>query len=189
MTENAEATLVQQVLAGRRECYRPLVEKYQKKVFLLANSMLGNRVESQDIAQEAFLLAYSKLRELKDLNKFGPWLFGIARNLCYVCLRKKKVEPESFDDLKYQERISNVVSLTPAADDGLRLQETLLSRLEHLPEKYRTLLRLKYLEDYSYEEISELLDMPVDLVRSRLFEGRRMLREQVERIRSANNER
>ncbi|MGC9330014.1 MAG: sigma factor, partial [Candidatus Hinthialibacter sp.] len=55
MTKNAEATLVSQVLNGRRECYRPLVEKYQMKVYLLACSMLGNPSEAQDIAQETFL--------------------------------------------------------------------------------------------------------------------------------------
>ncbi len=188
VNDNAEATLIQQVLAGRREFYRPLMEKYQKRVFFLANSILGNSSEAQDIAQEAFLLAYRKLRELKDIEKFGPWLYGITRNLCYSNLRNKKIQPESLDDVQQYHQLPNVVPMVPITEQGDSLQNTLLKRLETLPEKYRTLLRLKYLEDYSYQEIAEMLDLPVDLVRSRLFEGRRILREGMQKIRSIEND-
>jgi RNA polymerase sigma-70 factor (ECF subfamily) len=186
MITSTDATLVQQVLSGKRECYRPLVEKYQKKIYILACSILGNAAESQDIAQEAFLVAYNRLGELKDKNKFGSWLYGITRNLCYSARRKQLIAPESLEDLPTAEyEYSNVVSMHPAREeDGTDLLNTLLTRLDQLPEKYSTLLRLKYLQDYSYQEISEMLDMPVDLVRSRLFEGRRILREGVQPIRS-----
>ncbi len=186
--DNAEFTLIQQILAGRRDCYRPLVEKYQKKVFLLANSMIHNTAEAQDIAQETFLLAYRKLRELKDLTKFSSWLFGITRNLCYTRLRQKKVEPESLEAIPAYHNSLNIISLKPNQDEGEDLQDLLLKRLKKLPEKYQTLLRLKYLDDYSYQEISEMLDLPIDLVRSRLFEGRRILREGMQKARRVNNE-
>lgn len=188
MVNNTEATLVQQVLNGRRECYRPLVEMYQKRVYVLACSMIGNNSEAQDIAQEAFLTAYKHLSDLKDRAKFGTWLYGITRNLCYTALRKKKVESESLNDVSESE-YSNVISLNPLAEDGEDLLETLMARLDQLPEKYQTLLRMRYLEDYSYQEISEMLDIPVDLVRSRLFEGRKILRESVQHVRRAENDR
>lgn len=188
MAQNAEATLVSQVLSGRRECYRPLVEKYQKKVYLLACSMVGIPAEAQDIAQEAFLVAYKNLHQLKDRERFGSWLFGITRNLSYTALRKQKIETESIDSVAYRD-IPNVVPMRPAEENGVDILATLMSRLEELPEKYRILLRLKYLEDYSYQEISEMLDIPVDLVRSRLFEGRRMLREDMDSVRRLANER
>src|SRR5690606_21561498 len=122
-----------------------------------------NAAEAQDIAQESFLLAYNRLSELKDKTKFGSWLYGITRNLCYTARRRHRVEPEYLDDLSATE-YSNVVAMYPAGEDGADLIDTLLSRLEQLPEKYATLLRLKYLQDYSYQEISEMLDIPVDLI-------------------------
>ncbi|MDP8244965.1 MAG: sigma-70 family RNA polymerase sigma factor [Candidatus Hinthialibacter antarcticus] len=182
MPEKTEATLIEQVLKGKRECFRPLVESYQKKVFLLANGMLGHGPEAQDIAQEAFLLAFQKLREIEDPNKFGPWLFGITRNLCYNSIRSRKIQSEPFDE-SLPQHSPNVVALKPKTSDGGELGQDILKRLERLPEKYRTPLRLKYMEDYSYLEIAELLDWPVDLVRSRLFEGRRILRERMEQAR------
>lgn len=182
MPEKTEATLIEQVLKGKRECFRPLVETYQKKVFLLAHGMLGHGPEAQDLAQEAFLLAFQKLRELDDPNKFGPWLFGITRNLCYNSIRSRKIQSEPFDE-SLPQHTANVVALKPKSSDGGELAQDMLKRLERLPEKYRTPLRLKYMEDYSYQEIAELLDWPVDLVRSRLFEGRRILRERMEQTR------
>lgn len=183
MPEKTEATLIEQVLKGKRECFRPLVESYQKKVFLLANGMLGHGPEAQDIAQEAFLLAFQKLRELDDPNKFGPWLFGITRNLCYNSIRKNRIHSEPFDESLPHHAV-NVVALKPKSSDGGEVAQDMLIRLDRLPEKYRTPLRLKYMEDYSYQEIAELLDWPIDLVRSRLFEGRRILRERMEQARS-----
>lgn len=188
MVENAEATLIKQVLNGRRECYRPLVEKYQKKVYLLACSMLNHSAEAQDIAQESFLLAYKNLHDLKDWSKYGSWLFGITRNLCYTTLRNRKVQPKSLDEISY-EYLTNVVPMRPTEEDGIDLIDTMLKKLDLLPDKYRILIRLKYLEDYSYQEISEMLDIPVDRVRSRLFEGRRMLRERIERDRRVEHDR
>ncbi|MBN2328483.1 MAG: sigma-70 family RNA polymerase sigma factor [Candidatus Omnitrophica bacterium] len=187
MTKNAEATLVSQVLNGRRECYRPLVEKYQMKIYLLACSMLGNPSEAQDIAQETFLVAYKSLNQLKDQTKFGSWLFGITRNLCYSAMRRQKIKTEPIDSVAYQD-IPNVVPMRPSEENGVDILSILMKRLDDLPEKYRVLLRLKYLEDYSYQEISEMLDIPVDLVRSRLFEGRRLLREDLDNVRRIANE-
>ncbi len=186
MTKNADSTLVKQVLLGQHECYRPLVEKYKKKIFILACSILGNPSEAQDISQEVFFIAFKNLQTLKERHKFGSWLYGITRNLCFAALRKKRIEPESLEDLSYTQ-FANVVEMRPADEDGDDLSNKLLSQLELLSEKYRTLLRLKYLEDYSYQEISEMLDLPVDLVRSRLFEGRRILREGIERSRRVKN--
>lgn len=187
MAQNAEATLVSQVLTGRRECYRPLVEKYQTKVYLLACSILGNPSEAQDIAQEVFLVAYKSLHQLKEREKFGSWLFGITRHLCYGSIRKHKIETEPIDSVAYQD-IPNVVPMRPSEENGVDILSLLMNRLEQLPDKYQVLLRLKYLEDYSYQEISEMLDIPVDLVRSRLFEGRRMLREDMDNVRRIANE-
>lgn len=175
MSDLTEATLIQQVLAGNNECYRPLVEKYRAQVYHLAHTLLGNGAEAQDIAQDAFLTAFRELKTLRNAEKFRPWLFGITRNLCRQTLKKRKSAPEYLDDLPEREK-PNVVMVRPSDSSGADMLDALRAHLDNLPEKYRVLLCLKYLEDYSYTDIAEMLDLSVDLVRSRLFEGRRMLR-------------
>ncbi len=179
MMNTTEVTLIKQVLSGNQEFYRPLVEKYQQKIFVLAYSLLRNSSEAQDLSQEAFLMAFKKLRELKDQKKFGSWLYGITRNLCYEALRKKHVETDSLDEVP-PAKVGNVISMRGVDDPNEEMLRTMMKKLESMPEKYRILLHLKYLKDLTYQEISEMLDLSVDLVRSRLFEGRRLLREGVE---------
>ncbi|MGC9329114.1 MAG: RNA polymerase sigma factor, partial [Candidatus Hinthialibacter sp.] len=118
---------------------------------------------------------------------FGSWVFGIARNLCYSALRQQKIKTEPIDSVAYQD-MPNVVPMRPSEENGVDILSVLMKRLDDLPEKYRVLLRLKYLEDYSYQEISDMLDIPVDLVRSRLFEGRRLLREDLDSVRRIAHE-
>lgn len=180
MDAQTEITLIAQVLKGQRECFRPLVEAYQRKVFHLACSLVGNPTEAQDIAQETFLTAFQNLGRLKQHARFSSWLFGITRNLCYEALRQRKLDPQPFEETQ-DYAAPQVISLNKETDPNQDLVRQMMARLERLPEKYRVLLRLKYLENYRYAEIAELLDLPVDLVRSRLFEGRRILREGLER--------
>ncbi len=172
----SDAELVQRVLAGRREWFQTLVERYRKKVYSLAYSILSNWQDAQDVAQEAFFSAYRRLPDLRDPKKFGAWLFGTTRHLCYVALREKRVIGEHIP----VEQIGSAAAGPPqeeAQDDQLAL---MLAAMEDLPDKYQLLLRLKYLGGYSYREIAQLADVPEVTVKSRLFEGRRMLRERVE---------
>lgn len=187
MTETTESALIQQVRRGRQECFRPLVERYQNRVFVLACSLVGNPTEAQDIAQDVFLAAYEKLHTLSDPTRFGPWLFGITRNLCFGALRKRNVIHEPLE--AHQDHLAgNVVPLYVRREGQEDPLTALLDRLNRLPEKYQQVLRLKYLEDYSYQDIADMLDLSVDLVRSRLFEGRKLLRERLDQLRGTSNE-
>lgn len=178
MRDLTDATLVKQVISGKRECYRPLVDKYQTVIYHLACSLIHNSTEAQDIAQETFLTAFKNIRKLKDHAKFGSWLYGITRNLCLETLRKRKKEPEYVDtEILLNSEQSVETKITEL--NGHDITDTLITKLSGLPEKYQSLLRLKYMQDYSYQQIATMLDLPVDLVRSRLFEGRKLLREEL----------
>ncbi len=178
--DQTDAALIKQVISGKQECYRPLVDKYQNRVYHLAISMLHHTAEAQDITQEAFLTAYKNIRRLHNHAKFGSWLYGITRNLCMEALRKRKLEPE-YVGTDFVEIADRELETEPkvSALNGTDITELLIGKLKQMPEKYQTLLRLKYLQDYSYQQIADMLDMPVDLVRSRLFEGRKLLRDEV----------
>ena len=78
---NADAVLVRDVLSGRRDCFDTLIERYYQAAYAVAYSRTGNAADAQDVTQEAFLRAFSTLNTLRDLDRFGAWLTGIARNV------------------------------------------------------------------------------------------------------------
>ncbi len=174
----SDAELVYCVLSGRRDWFQTLVDRYRRQVYGLAYSMLGNWQDAQDVAQEAFFSAYRRLPDLRDPAKFGSWLFGTTRHLCYVVLRKRRVIGEQVP-VEQAETLAVKPSQEETQDDQLAL---MLRAMQQLPDKYQSLLRLKYIGGYSYRDIARMLDVPEVTVKSRLFEGRRLLREQVESI-------
>ncbi|MFH1738910.1 MAG: sigma-70 family RNA polymerase sigma factor [bacterium] len=175
--EMSDADLVERVLTGDREAFGRLVDRYQQGVYNLAYAILGSWQDAQDIAQEAFFAAFRRLPELRDWNKFGNWLFGTTRHLCYVLLRRRRVVGEQVP----LEDVEAFIAESPSTDEEDRIALT-LNAIEKLPDKYQVLLRLKYLGGYSYRRISEMSDLPEVTVKSRLFEGRRMLREHIESL-------
>ena len=172
--ETCDAMLVQRVLGGDREAFGCLVNRHQQSVYNLAYSILGSWQDAQDVAQEAFFAAFRRLPELRDRNKFGNWLFGTTRHLCYVLLRRRRVVGEQVP----LDQVEGLVAESPAEAEEDR-GSLALKAIEALPDKYQVLLRLKYLSGYSYRRISEMFDLPEVTVKSRLFEGRRMLREHI----------
>jgi len=169
-----EVDLVLRVLSGDRAAYGVLMSRYQRRVYHLAYSILGSWQDAQDVSQEAFFAAYRRLPKLKDPGKFGGWLFGTARHICYVTLRKRRVIGEQVPIEEVEFLATRPVEDIPGDREALMLQG-----IRDLPEKYQVLLRLKYLGGYSYQRVAEMLDLPEVTVKSRLFEGRRMLRERV----------
>ncbi len=184
MSEAPDADLVQQTIRGDREAFRPLVTRYQERVYLLATSWLRDPSDAQDVTQETFYVAYRHLPELRDSAKFSSWLFGITRNLCHVWMRKRRI----VDECVPLEDVENQLQVEPSGPYGgsFGLGETreellnlLHAGLNALPDKYQILLRLKYLSGVSYHEIAEMLDLPEATIKSRLFEARRILREKI----------
>lgn len=188
MSEARDADLVRQVVRGDDDAFRPLVARYEQRVYILAISWLGDPAEAQDVTQETFYAAYRRLPELRDAEKFRAWLFGTARNLCHVWLRKRRLfgEPvplETLEDAPF-EKIPHpsYEAVNPLGETREELLTRLHASLDRLPDKYQTLLRLKYLSGSSYREIAEMMDLPEATIKSRLFEARRLLRERVHAV-------
>ncbi len=184
MSEARDADLVRQVVRGDRDAFRPLVGRYEQRVYILAISWLGDPAEAQDVTQETFYAAYRRLPELKDAEKFRAWLFATARNLCRVWLRKRRLfgEPvplETLEDVPFEKPHPSFEAAESVGETREELLTLLHASLDRLPDKYQTLLRLKYLSGSSYREIAEMMDLPEATVKSRLFEARRLLRERV----------
>ncbi|HLP00703.1 MAG TPA: sigma-70 family RNA polymerase sigma factor, partial [Opitutaceae bacterium] len=175
----SDAELVAACLAGERDAFARIVERYQRLLCSLAYAATGNLAESEDAAQETFVAAWRSLRELREPEKLRPWLCGILRHKISRLHRRYGrdavlgAEPmEAAGDLATDE--------LPAADKAMQTEEqTILWRaLERVPVRYREPLVLYYRENRSIEHVADALDLTEDAVKQRLARGRKMLQEQ-----------
>ncbi|MFP7300402.1 RNA polymerase sigma factor SigW [Neobacillus niacini] len=176
---------IKQVIKGDQDAFADIVEIYSNSIFQLGYRMLGNRHEAEDIAQEAFIRAYVNIKSFNQDLKFSTWLFRIATNLCIDRIRKKKpdyyldAEVSGTDGLTMYSQLSSDSPLPEKELESLELQETVQKEILKLPEKYRSVIVLKYIEELSLNEISEILDMPLGTVKTRIHRGREALRQQL----------
>lgn len=155
---------------GSRRSVAELVEAHYAGLYRYAYRLCGSRVEAEDLTQEAFCQAHSKLDQLRDWDRARGWLFRILRNVYLHKLRAGKREQHLSLELA-----GEVPDRTPEPMpeiDPARLQEA----LNELPEAFRTPLILFYFEEFSYREIAEQMDVPLGTVMSRLARGKAFLR-------------
>lgn len=155
----------------RAHAFELLVSRYQGKVFRLAMSYVRNAADAEDLAQETFVRLWRALPMYDGRASLSTWCYAIARNTCLSELRRRRSRPTSPLDETAEPRCTEPPETPPAAD--LRLDCATL--LEALPETQRQVVRLFYLEDRSYDEVSALLGMPLNTVRSHLHRARRRL--------------
>jgi RNA polymerase sigma-70 factor, ECF subfamily len=179
---------IKEVLKGDQNAYSEVVELYKDKVYQICYRMLGNRHEAEDMAQEAFVRAYVNIHSFNINLKFSTWLYRIATNLCIDRIRKKK--PDYYLDAEIAgtdglDMYSQVASDSPGPEtevESLELQDTIQAEIMKLPEKYRSVIILKYIEELSLKEISEILDMPIGTIKTRIHRGREALRKQLSHL-------
>ncbi|WP_462412612.1 RNA polymerase sigma factor SigW [Neobacillus sp. Marseille-QA0830] len=176
---------IKQVIKGDHDAFGDIVELYKNSIFQLCFRMLGNRHEAEDIAQEAFIRAFVNIKSFNQDLKFTTWLYRIATNLCIDRLRKKKpdyyldAEVAGTEGLTMYSQIPSGTPLPETEVESLELQETVHNEILKLPEKYRSAIVLKYIEDLSLNEISEILELPLGTVKTRIHRGREALRQQL----------
>lgn len=170
-----DVTLVQRTLAGDQQAYTSLVEKYKDSVFNVAYRMLGNPTEAEDVAQEAFVRAYTQLHTYKDSHRFSTWLLSIASHLAIDQLRRRRFLALPLENVPFLEWIADL-SLGPE-DSALAVEasDEMQRILAVLPPKYRAVLVLRYWHDLSYEEIAEVLHLTPPLVKARLHRARELV--------------
>jgi len=178
MTTDAE--LVAATLAGDRQAYGRIVERYQRLLCSLAFSATGGVAQSEDLAQETFIDAWRQLADLREPEKLRPWLCGILRFKVSRLRRADGREPvRRADPLDEAAAVPSADEAVP--DQAVHQEEQALmwSALERVPEIYREPLVLYYREHRSVEHVAVALDLTEDAVKQRLARGRKLLQEQV----------
>ncbi|WP_110926524.1 RNA polymerase sigma factor SigW [Bacillus massiliglaciei] len=179
---------IDQVIKGDQNAFGEIVELYKDQVYQICYRMIGNRHEAEDLAQEAFVRAYVNIRSFNIQLKFSTWLYRIATNLCIDRIRKKKpdyyldAEVKGTDGLNMYSQIPSENTLPEEEVESLELQETIQKEIMKLPEKYRSVIVLKYMEELPLKEISDILNLPVGTVKTRIHRGREALRKQLRHI-------
>ncbi len=165
---------------GDSSAFTCIVDGCQKPVFHLCYRMLGNTEEAEDAAQETFLRAYRSLHQYDDRRSFMTWLLSIASHYCIDQLRRQKKENfYVINDSRVDDgEEMDIPDSTPGPEAVLKFKEdqalvrNLLEKLEPID---RAVIVLMYWNDYSYEEIAEVLSLTVSAVKSRLHRARRGL--------------
>lgn len=166
-----DGRLVAQALGGNPDAFATLVERYDRAVYHLAYRMLRNTEDARDATQEAFFKAYRSLRTFKPGAKFSTWIFAIAYHGCCDRLnRSKRFSNEELPDRA--DPTPGPEQQAIALDEASRLR----AAIEALPEKYRAVITLFHLQGKQYEEIAEVLSLPMGTVKTHLFRAKEQLR-------------
>jgi len=169
--------MVREVLSGKREAYRRLVEKYQGRVAAAIARITGPRPEVEDLVQETFWQAYRSLGRFRGEASFSTWLMRIAVNKAIDFQRRCREERRRLaaDDVPLAEIPSSEEEPEPLLL-AKEQEERLYRYLDRLPPLYRQVLRRHYLEGLSYREMAGEAGVPVKTIESRLYRARKMLR-------------
>ncbi|WP_312886593.1 RNA polymerase sigma factor [Paenibacillus foliorum] len=173
--KNYEKQQILRVLEGHKEDYAFLVNRYKNKIYGVLRGMGADHQDAQDLTQETFIKAYRKLASHDPSKSFAAWLYTIAANLLKDLWRKTR----------QTERLAD-----PPTDPsvGYDPEETLLQTehrtelqilIHQLPPNYRIVLLLRYTNDLSYEEISEVLDVPLNKIQNDLYRAKKRLKQMI----------
>ena len=156
--------------------------RYQRILYRAAFQYTGNRFDAEDLVQETFLAALRSRQQLRERHKLKPWLFVILRNNFLKRVRRRRGGPDQeYDDGIDYDYIDHLENFT-ARENALQTLERKTTavevhqRLKILPERYRSVLILYYLKEFSYQEIADILEIPLGTVMSRLARGKQRLK-------------
>lgn len=180
--EQDELGLVSASQAGDQDAFAKLVQMHQRRVFNLVYRMLQNYEESNEITQETFLAAWQGLPAFRGDARFSTWLYRIAYNCCLKQLevrkRDKVLQAAMQEEHMLQQDNSDAKML--AELDARDFQALVREHLSQLPAKYRIVLILRHLQEMTYEEMAEILTVPIGTIKTHLFRARSLLKERLE---------
>lgn len=179
---------------GQESAFRELLIRYERPVFSLIYRMVRDRTLAEDLAQEAFIRAFNAIGTYKTSYKFSNWILKIANNHTIDHLRKRKLDTVSIDGSPHartQDEISQSQVIIESRDESPAEyveHRELGDQIEHaiggLREEYRTVIVLRHVEGYAYDEIADIMDLPLGTVKTYLHRARGELRESLSHLAS-----
>jgi RNA polymerase sigma-70 factor (ECF subfamily) len=193
-----EIELAKRLLAGEMDAFDRFVEYFRAKIFHYSWLMCGQREDAEEVAQETMLKTFESFHQLRDPERVRPWIFRIAKNACLVKRRKSVFAPTSAQELSLDELMPSRSSHDGQMkieiadwshvpeDEALKaeMKTELDAAIRALPEIYRSAILLRDIEELSTAEVSQILDVSEDVVKTRLHRARLAIRKYLdERLR------
>jgi RNA polymerase sigma factor (sigma-70 family) len=172
--------LVQKAREGDQKAYAELLGRYRDAIYFMLLKMVNNPSDAEDLTIEAFGKAFKNIGQYTPNFAFSTWLFKIATNNCIDFIRKKRAATISLDQSNDDPDTTTVTIQSDTPDPEAHMinsQKVKLLRevVNKLKPRYRTLVELRYFKEYSYEEISQELELPIGTVKAQLFRARELL--------------
>lgn len=179
--------LIRRAQHGDADAFEQLLLEHQKNVYNLCYRMAGDPDDAMDLSQETFLRAWRCLDQYQFASAFSTWLYRLCSNICIDFLRKRRRQqtvPLTFEDADGEEQTYAVPDAQPLPEEQVELKlthETLAAAMAQLLPEHRAVLQLRVVNEMSYEQIADVLDIQIGTVKSRLSRARNQLKKILER--------
>lgn len=193
--DRSDQELVQLCLKGNDRAARALVSRFQRPLFSVIHRMVRDPELAEDLAQEAFVRAFDKLRQYDPSYKFSSWLFKIGHNLTVDHLRKKELDtvsihgaPDATSEEEQEATAPTLESRGERPDERFEARELgreIEEAVGELRPAYREAILLRHVEGRSYDEIAEIMELPLGTVKTYIHRGRKELQEHLSHLRTA----
>jgi RNA polymerase sigma factor (sigma-70 family) len=177
MTNDPDISKIDRIIAGDRLAYGELVDKHKSYAYTIAHKILQNRPEAEEAAQDSFIKAFNNLGGFNRQSKFSTWLYRIVFNTAITYKRKSRHQFESIE--QSSPIASHEGESTLEKDDKKKYLDEALSRLN---EADRTALTLFYLDEFSLDEIAEIMSMQANTIKVRVHRARQRLADELKAI-------
>jgi len=171
-----DAEIVRRVLAGETSLFELIMRRYNQRVYRAVRAIVRDESEAEDVMQQAYVNAYTHLRQFEQRSAFSTWLTRIAINEALARIRPRGLHVVPDDDMP------EVESPLPNPEEAAmtsEIREVMESEISALPESYRSVFMLREVEGLSTIETAECLNLSEDVVKTRLHRARAMLRENI----------
>jgi RNA polymerase sigma-70 factor (ECF subfamily) len=193
LTELTDQDVIARARQGSERAYRELIRRYERPVFSLIYRIVRDREKAEDLAQDTFIKVLNAIDRYKPEYKFSSWIFKIAHNTALDDVRRKEIPTLSLDGSPHianaEEAAAHapvVASDDPSPEDSVEhgwMGQEIEAAIATLRDEYRTAIVLRHIEDLPYEEIAEIMAVPLGTVKTYIHRARKELREQLEHLR------
>lgn len=173
--DTADLQLVNRAKSGDPEAFSELVKRHQQIIFNVAYRFMRDVASAEDMAQEAFLKAYRLLKGFRGDCSFSTWMYRVACSVCLTELNRRKRRGE----VELTPANLNATAVQPS--DNFDIPEQVRRCVTKLPDRYATIITLYYLQGVSYEDIAEVMNIPMGTLKTWMFRARKQLRKIVEK--------
>ena len=176
--------LISRFQAGDERAYVELVNRYKDKLLNFVFQFLGDIEQAEDVVQDTMLRLYEKKHYYKEIAKFSTWIYTIARNLANTELRKRKRRKTTYlSHLSKEERQFEIPAVQDDVDQSLHnefINDRIQSAINNLPEHFKLVIILRDIQELSYDDISNIVEVPLGTIKSRINRARIQLQAELQ---------